>query len=80
MSPEELRQKELKELAIAERESYPTLGNLIRRIDKILKTLPESLYPLYAKTFAGTLIEKVIFSGESFQKAAVKAAVKFLKD
>ena len=44
-------------------EIVPTLGNLIKEIDKILDSIPKSTYPDYAKTFKGTLIEKVILIG-----------------
>jgi len=52
------------------KEFIPTLGNLIKEIDKILATILKTTYPDYAKTFKDTLIEKVIFSGVSFEESA----------
>lgn len=51
-------------------EFIPTLGNLIREIEKILTSCPKSTYPDYARLFRDTLIEKVIFRGSSFEEAA----------
>ena len=52
------------------KEFIPTLGNLIGEIDKILNSIPKATYPDYAKTFKDTLIERVIFSGDSFEEQA----------
>mgnify|MGYP001559047806 CR=1 FL=1 len=50
--------------------SENTLGNLIKKCDACLSDVPVSCYPIYAKMFKGTLIEKVIFTGASFEEAA----------
>lgn len=51
-------------------EFIPTLGNQIKAIDATLKDIPESCRPDYALPFEDTLIEEVIFSGDSFVEAA----------
>lgn len=53
---------------------YPTLGNLIAKVDEILRSIPKNLYKDYAKTFQETLIEQCIFSGDSFEEAATEWA------
>lgn len=53
-----------------EKEFIPTLGNLIKQCDATLEGIPKSCYPLYAKCFKDTMIEKVIFSGENFEEQA----------
>lgn len=53
-----------------ESEFIPTLGNLIEECNTILATSPKSTYPDYAKLFRDTIVEKVIFSGQSFEEAA----------
>ena len=52
------------------KDSIPTLGNLIEEMNKILGSVPRATYPDYAKTLKDTLIEKVIFSGASFEESA----------
>lgn len=56
-------------------EFIPTLGNMIKEYDAILRDttfrdIPKSLYPDYAKLFKGTIIEEVLFTGENFEEAA----------
>mgnify|MGYP001616082201 CR=1 FL=1 len=43
---------------------------LIPALDSMLKDVPKSLYPHYAKLFQETIIETIIFSGESFGEAS----------
>lgn len=54
------------------RNFIPTLGNLIGEVDKILADIPKTAYPDYAKMFKNTLIERVIFSGISFEEEATE--------
>uniref|UniRef100_A0A6M3XU00 Uncharacterized protein n=1 Tax=viral metagenome TaxID=1070528 RepID=A0A6M3XU00_9ZZZZ len=52
------------------KEFIPTLGNLIKKTDDVLSDVPKSCYPVYAKLFEGTMIETIIFYGESFEEQA----------
>ncbi len=49
-----------------------TLGDLIKRCNACLENVPVSCYPIYAKLFEGTLIEKVIFRGRNFEEDATE--------
>ena len=48
----------------------PTLGNCIKEIDRILEDLPPYLRHDYAKLFAGTEIEELLFSTSRFEEEA----------
>lgn len=48
----------------------PTRGDIIDRLDKALEDVNQTDYPFCATAFNGTLIEEIIFSGESFQEEA----------
>ena len=41
----------------------PTLGNMIKECESIIKTIPPGLRNDYAKLFQGTEIEKLILGG-----------------
>ena len=51
-------------------EFIPTLGNCIREIDKIIGGLPPYLRNDYAKLFANTEIEKLLFGTARFEEEA----------
>lgn len=51
-------------------EFVPTLGNLIGKLDDILKHIPPQLQEDYAKLFDGTEIQKLLFSSETFKEEA----------
>ena len=51
-------------------EFIPTLGNCIREIDKIIEDLPPYLRNDYAKLFADTEIEKLLFGTARFEEEA----------
>lgn len=51
-------------------EFIPTLGNMIKEIDKIIEDIPFFLRNDYAKLFRRTEIQKLLFSTEEFKEAA----------
>jgi len=51
-------------------EFIPTLGNMIKECDAILKDVPLYLRNDYAKLFSGTEIESLLFSTKNFEEAA----------
>ena len=50
----------------------PTLGNMIKEIDIILKEVPPYLRNSYAKQFSGTEIQRLLFSTEEFEEDATE--------
>ena len=51
-------------------EFLPTLGNMIKECDAIIKDVPPYLRNAYAKLFSETEIEKLLFSTKNFEEAA----------
>ena len=51
-------------------EFIPTLGNMIKECDAIIKSIPPYLRDDYAKLFNGTEIETLLFSTKNFEEAA----------
>jgi len=51
-------------------EFVPTIGNCIREIDQIIKSVPPYLRSDYAKLFSGTEIQKLLFSTKDFEDQA----------
>ena len=65
--------KKLHEQFFDEREMQefiPTLGNMIKDCDAILKDVPPYLRNDYAKLFSGTEIQKLLFSTKEFEEEA----------
>jgi hypothetical protein len=53
-------------------EFIPTLGNMIKKCDAIIKDIPPYLRYDYAKLFSGTEIQKLLFSTREFEEAAIE--------
>ena len=51
-------------------EFIPTLGNMIREMEKIIKTIPPYLRNDYAKLFSETEIQRLLFSTKDFEEQA----------
>ncbi len=51
-------------------EFIPTLGNMIKEIDSIIKIIPPYCRDSYAKLFAETEIQKFLFATKDFEEAA----------
>ena len=53
-------------------EFIPTLGNMIKECDAIIKDVPSYLRNAYAELFAETEIQKLLFSTKDFEEEASK--------
>lgn len=51
-------------------EFIPTLGNMIKECDAIIKAMPPYLHNDYAKLFADTEIERLLFGTSRFEEEA----------
>ena len=48
----------------------PTLGNMIKELDKIIKDMSPYERKIYARLFSGTEVQRLLFEGEDFEEEA----------